>query len=157
MKTVVALLRKKRLVNTLFVVYLLLVLRLTVFRPAFWPLRLFQGSIGGEPWSYYPVYIQQRHWNALWRDFLWNYPGNIVGFLPLGGWLVWRNRRCPLWKTAAVGLALSVTIEVSQYVFSVGIASVSDLMTNTLGAWLGGWLMKNAQLNAKRRAEWPPL
>ncbi|MCD7822218.1 MAG: VanZ family protein [Clostridiales bacterium] len=153
MKTAAIFLRKKRLVNALFAVYLLLVLRLTVFRPDFWPLHLFQGSVGAEPWSYYPAYIQQGRWNALLRDFLWNYPGNIIGFLPLGGWMVWRDCRCPLWKAAAVGLALSVTIEASQYVFSVGITSVSDLMTNTLGAWLGGWMMKESQWDARRRAE----
>ncbi|MCD7838139.1 MAG: VanZ family protein [Clostridiales bacterium] len=157
MKTVVLFLRKKRLINALFLVYLLLVLRLTVFRPGFWPLHLFQDGLVGEPWVYYRFFVQQGRWNVLFRDFLWNYPGNIIGFLPLGGWLVWRDRRCPLWKAAGVGLVLSLTIEGSQYVFGVGSASVSDLMTNTLGAWLGGWLMKTAQWDARRRTEWPPL
>ncbi len=145
MKTVVALLRKKRLVNALFAVYLLLVLRLTVFRPGFWPLHLFQGGYIGEPWNYYPFYIQRGFWRVLLRDFLWNYPGNIIGFLPLGGWLVWRKENCPLWKAAGAALALSAAIELSQYVLGVGTTSVSDLMTNTLGAWLGGWLMKAFQ------------
>ncbi len=157
MRNIVLFLRKKRLVNALFVVYLLLVLRLTVFRPGFWPLHLFRGWTASEPWNYYLSFIQQGRWDLLWMDFLWNYPGNIVGFLPLGGWLVWRDRCCPLWKAAGVGLVLSLFIETSQCVFGVGTVSVSDLMTNTLGAWLGGWVIKNAQLDAKRRLEWPPL
>lgn len=72
--------------------------------------------------------------------------GNVALFVPLGVMLMIVIRR---WS-GVVGLAalLSLSIEVSQYVFSLGRTDVTDLICNVAGAALGAWI-------ASWFARWP--
>lgn len=62
---------------------------------------------------------------------------NVVLFLPLGFFLplLWKGYRS-VWRTAAVGAAVSALIETMQ-IFSFRATDINDVITNTLGAVLG--------------------
>lgn len=99
-----------------------------------WPLPAipwFQASVNLVPWV-----LPENRWEWVMLG------GNIALFLPLGlllplGWRGWRVRR-----VALVGLVVSLAIELLQ--FALGGAGrafdAQDLLLNTLGTGLGGWL-----------------
>lgn len=61
--------------------------------------------------------------------------GNVAFFLPLGMLLAVIFRK--VWPAVVVSAALSLAIEVAQYVFSLGRTDVTDLICNTVGALAG--------------------
>lgn len=78
--------------------------------------------------------------------FLWITEGvrpyieNILLFMPLGFMLpcIWKKYEV-LWKTALSGIAFSLIIELSQ-MFNIRVTDIDDLLTNTLGAFIG-WVI----------------
>ena len=78
--------------------------------------------------------------------FLWITEGvrpyieNILLFMPLGFMLpcIWKKYEV-LWKTALSGIAFSLIIELSQ-MFNNRVTDIDDLLTNTLGAFIG-WVI----------------
>jgi VanZ family protein len=98
--------------------------------------------------------VHQPFLEPFWREYRprWSYAEdcliNILGFLPLGFifcayWTSVRPIRNPALITTAVGLAVSLTIEVLQSYIPVRDSGTTDLITNTLGTFLGvrlyGW------------------
>lgn len=89
----------------------------------------------------------------VWYGPITNTLGNLALFVPVGflAVLLWRTftrsdpsrpawrRRGVLWAALA-GAALSLGIEVAQFVFARGYTDVDDLLFNILGAALGGWV-----------------
>lgn len=67
------------------------------------------------------------------------YLGNTAFFIPFGVlvYMLLIDAARPLLTTLCVGFAVSLTIEVSQYLFALGYSDVDDLFMNTLGAFLG--------------------
>ncbi len=65
---------------------------------------------------------------------------NVILFLPMGFFLpiLWKDFSS-LWKTVLVGFLTSLTIELLQ-IFTYRATDVNDLMTNTLGAFVGYFL-----------------
>jgi glycopeptide antibiotics resistance protein len=77
-------------------------------------------------------------WTSGWQEFLVNFIGNIVAFMPMGlipPWIL--GRRTKLWNVALFGLSLSSAIEGGQYLSGRRVADVDDLILNTLGSLLG--------------------
>jgi VanZ family protein len=79
----------------------------------------------------------------------WRYAGdlaiNILGFVPLGillcrCWRRSRGRKESVVYTILAGAALSLTIEVLQFYVPRRNSGMTDIITNSLGAWLGAWL-----------------
>jgi len=67
---------------------------------------------------------------------------NVLGFVPLGFvWMIYfsqvRPLNHPVAITVALGLFISLTIEVSQVFFPTRSSGVTDLITNTAGTTLG--------------------
>lgn len=75
-----------------------------------------------------------------WFAPLFGYVGNLGFFIPFGILvyvLVHEAVARPIVTTVLAGLATSLTIEVAQYVFSLGYSDIDDVLMNTLGAFLG--------------------
>lgn len=91
-------------------------------------------------------YQDHSHWAAVeWIPFshyqrAFDVVANIVLFVPFGLALAWRGARHDVRRATLAGLALSLAVEFSQVYTHNRIATVTDLMTNTTGAWLGAWL-----------------
>ncbi|MFJ5625269.1 VanZ family protein [Peribacillus loiseleuriae] len=77
--------------------------------------------------------------NLQWRAVFWNSNvetlANILIFIPIG-WMLYLLLR-GFWWTMFAGLALVLPIELSQYVFRLGITDVVDVMTNMTGILVG--------------------
>ena len=82
--------------------------------------------------------------------------GNIALFMPLGACLVVmgqnsRHVRFGRGGTILLAMALSLGIEITQYVFSLGFSDVDDLVFNTLGASLGAFLVSRSSAKVQLR------
>lgn len=64
--------------------------------------------------------------------------GNILIFVPIGYLVsVLTPNRHKGWMAFAIGLAISLTIEIVQLSFVIRVFDVDDLILNSFGAWLG--------------------
>ena len=77
-------------------------------------------------------------WTSPWQEFVINFIGNIVAFMPMGliPPLV-LGRRAKLWHVTLFGFSLSLAIEGGQYLSGRRVTDVDDLILNTLGTLLG--------------------
>jgi glycopeptide antibiotics resistance protein len=77
-------------------------------------------------------------WAAGWKEFVVNFIGNIVAFLPMGliPTLI-LGRWIKLWHVVLFGLSLSLAIEGGQYLSGRRVTDVDDLILNTVGTLLG--------------------
>ena len=67
-----------------------------------------------------------------------NILGNILIFVPIGFLVsVLTPHRHKGWLALAIGLAISLTIEIVQLSFVIRVFDVDDLILNSSGAWLG--------------------
>ena len=118
----------------LFVVYLAIVLRITVFRSDFsFQNFLSGGSINLKLLTGYAELVMGGHW---WM-FCYLFFGNIIWFVPLGMYLEMIGRTKRLWQAALIGFLFSLCIETLQYLFGTGYSELDDLLLNTLGVWVG--------------------
>ena len=92
--------------------------------------------------------LHQRLLNPFWNEFkpsasYWDdILVNIVGFIPLGFffcayWSSARPIKRPALTTVALGLAVSLTIEILQSYLPTRNSGTTDLITNTFGTFLG--------------------
>lgn len=117
-------------------VYIVVLLRITVFRQNFLQQPLFTaGVINFFPLSEYIKIFRNREYTA----FLVLFFGNIAWFIPFGFFLPYLTGRFKAPAAAAAGFVLSFLIEFGQYAFGTGISELDDLLLNTAGTLLG-WL-----------------
>jgi VanZ family protein len=92
--------------------------------------------------------LHQQFLEPFWKEFQpsWSYSKdilvNIVGFIPLGFffcayWSSVRPIKHPRLTIVVLGLAVSLTIEVLQSYLPTRDSGTTDLITNTLGTFLG--------------------
>ncbi|NEU29215.1 VanZ family protein [bacterium LRH843] len=64
--------------------------------------------------------------------------GNVIMFIPFGFLLpsIYERMRKPL-TIVAIGCCFSISIEISQFLFTQRVSDVDDLILNTLGTWVG--------------------
>lgn len=74
--------------------------------------------------------------SAPWYEITYLLIGNIAWFVPIGFLLPYATRIRP-WLAIPCGAGLSLVIEASQYLFSVGCTDIDDLIFNTLGTAIG--------------------
>lgn len=123
----------KRLVICFTTVWLVALLRLTVFRPGCFSHGLFSGRVEWEAFAYYWKLIRYQHW--LYFSYL--FVGNLVCFMPAG--ILIRLCCGRFWQAVLAGFALSLLIETAQFVLGSGLSELDDLILNTCGAMLGFW------------------
>jgi glycopeptide antibiotics resistance protein len=81
-------------------------------------------------------------WTMGGRDFVVNFLGNIVAFVPIGMIpRVARPRRAGVGTAAQFSLGLSLLIEGIQYATGRRFADVDDLILNTFGGVLGHYTL----------------
>lgn len=123
----------------LFLLYITVVLRITVFRSSFTLQNLCQnGRLILTLFEGYIDLIRRGDWFA----FTYLFVGNIVWFVPFGMYLQYMGISKKLVRTAFYGFLFSLLIETLQYVFGTGFSELDDLVLNTLGAWLGGGVVR---------------
>lgn len=122
--------RERRRFAPVFLCYLAVLFRITVFRSGFGTHPAFGGSVNAALFTGYSAMLAAGRW----RSFVYLFFGNILWFVPFGFFL---RRRCRLSRTVALGFLLSLCIESLQFVFATGVSEPDDLILNTAGALLG--------------------
>lgn len=138
---------KKKIMIIVFIIYIAVLLKITIFRSGFGTYELMQnGKINAIPIINLIKVLKN---NPLF--FIYIFVGNIIWFIPLGFFL----RKLTKLKTIYIvmlGVLLSLIIEMSQYVFGVGESELDDLILNTIGTWLGVAVGKlTGRLNPKSK------
>lgn len=125
----------KPAIITVFCVYLIILLRITVFRAGFSTADLFQN--GRLIFDFFAGYLEMLRSNMFY-DFIYLFVGNIIWFVPLGFLLPCLNNRfSSISRVLLFGFLLSLLIEFFQFAFGTGISEVDDMILNTLGALIG--------------------
>lgn len=131
--------------TTIFVVYIICLLKITVVRNGIRYETLFSGTLNLLPFKNLAALYQ----NAGLFKFIYLFGGNIVWFIPFGFLLPFISKKPNHSRIVMYGFALSLAIELAQFGFGTGISEVDDLILNTLGASIGYllhrvWLKKFA-------------
>ncbi|MBA1434868.1 VanZ family protein, partial [Bombilactobacillus bombi] len=123
-----------------FVIYLMLLFFLTVFRHGYFP------------WDFH-FYWQRPLSEVNWRplvetfkltsgtsllDFFYNFGGNIAWFIPWGFMYPHlKAHKAGFWLTVLSGMLVSLLIESLQFLLFTGVSDIDDVIFNTCGAMLG--------------------
>lgn len=123
--------RKRFFLAALFAAYLVVLLRITVFRDGWYSHGLCTGTLVWIPFQKIFGFLRNGHA----RLFCYLFFGNIVWFVPFGAYL--RLRGCSAGKTILLTAALSALIETLQFVFGCGWTETEDVILNTAGGAIG--------------------
>jgi len=138
--------KKKTIFLFLLVANMLIVLRLTIFRPFTYVerqlnLRLFTGLTD--------IYNNVGVW-----QFLRLVLGNIGWFVPFGFMLTALLKKKVFVIVITLGFAFSFTIEMLQFIFRKGVAELDDLILNVLGVVIGYYMYGLLSNSSKLRLRW---
>lgn len=136
--------RKKKILETGFCIYIFIILLITVLRPWSGSIRFMDGTVNLSFFKEYKGMIRRNFWM-----FVYLFGGNIGWFVPIGFYKVFFEKRSAL-RTVSGGFFLSLFIEIMQYVLGRGISELDDLILNTFGVFLG-WLLGKAVLGILER------
>ena len=119
-----------------FVLYLLILFRITVFRGGWYSNEFVRGEIDWIPFQRVFDYL----FDGDWFSFVYLFFGNILWFVPFGLYLGYKGQG--IWKVALWTFFLSLSIESLQFVLSSGISEIEDLILNTFGGVAGSLLYR---------------
>lgn len=121
---------KRMIIISFLAVYLLILLRITVFRSNSYPIEMSVNL------SLFTDLVATYYENGIWM-VLYLVVGNIVWFVPFGFLvpLIWQKLKS--YVVIPLGFCLSLIIEVSQLVSGKGMFEIDDLVLNILGAAIG--------------------
>ncbi len=140
---------KKNITNLLFIlflIYMAVVLRITVFRNGFSLSNLCRnGNVNLTFFKGYMIFVRSKNWYR----FIYLFVGNIVWFIPFGMYLQYTKKFKNILTVTLCGMLFSLCIETMQYVFGTGITELDDLILNTFGAWIGAVGVKLYQKSIK--------
>lgn len=125
------------IISILFVIYIVVLLRITVFRSGIDWGNLFSGRVNYSFLVGYAPLIRSQSWFRIFYLFV----GNIVWFVPMGLYLE-KYFNMKWFEILAAGFGFSLFIEVMQFVLGTGVSELDDLVLNTLGAVIGGGIGK---------------
>ncbi len=122
----------KPLLKTLFVLYLLALLWLVLFKTSL------------DIPSVFAVHIQKINL-VPFAGITQDYRGmidNIVVFIPLGLLVAANFTHVRFRHKLAAIAALSIAVEVVQFVFAIGVTDITDVITNVTGGYIGLYVYK---------------
>ena len=111
-------------------------------------IALFQFPSTNPQANWVPFRTMINDWRQGGQEFVVNFVGNVVAFVPIGllPTLI-RIRRTTVRQMALLSLSISLTIEVGQYISGRRVPDVDDLILNTVGGVVGAlasrWLLKS--------------
>ena len=121
----------KKVIYILAALWLVILLRLTLFRDGCFSHGLFSGRVEWDAFAYYLRLARVGRWHY----FCYLFFGNLLWFTPVG--LFTRIQGGRLWKAVFFGFLLSLFVETGQFVLGSGISELDDLILNSCGALLG--------------------
>lgn len=137
---------RKKVWRFLFFLYLLLVIKLFIFKYPYSELKLIMDNWeravileGLDTANFIPFKTIQMYIHYAYKlNSFENLVGNVVVFLPFGYFLPYMGYRKENWFTVLCqAFFFSMAIELFQLFSAFGAFDVDDLMLNTLGAVLG--------------------
>ena len=94
---------------------------------------------------------------GVWWHLFYNVIGNCIWFVPLGMLLpaIYRSYRKHMGRVVFIGLVVSTTIEILQFVFCTGVTDIDDVIFNTIGTAIGYilWILFDITRNVFKRKE----
>lgn len=124
---------KKKIFIIIFIIYILFLFKITVFRSNFGLFHLFaHGKIYCVP----AVNLIDAYKNCTIHTFIYLLVGNIVWFIPFG-FLLPAITKLSNAKIVILAACTSFIIEFMQYAFGTGISEIDDFILNVLGAVIG--------------------
>lgn len=109
-------------------------LRLLIDRPSY------KSAVSLIPFSVFKDYLHDLSQGpAMFFATLLNFFGNLLVFVPIGFFPALLFRKATWKRSATIGLALALFIEVVQY-FIMRNTAVDDIILNTIGAVCGYWV-----------------
>jgi glycopeptide antibiotics resistance protein len=125
----VEIMNRRVILAIVLVAYIVFLLDIALFR--------FPATTRPNP-NWVPFHMMVNDWQQGGWEFVINFVGNLVAFLPMGFLppLI-RVRRTTIWHAALFSLAISFAIEAGQYVSGRRVPDVDDLILNTAGGVLG--------------------
>ena len=140
---------KHEIASIFFVFYLLALYQITAFRLVGLGLAR-RTRVNDEPL----VLIWDWTVKGVWWHLFYNVVGNCIWFIPLGVMLpaIYREFRKKPLLVIFVGMAVSSSIEILQYILCTGVTDIDDVLFNTIGTAMGYWvwLFLEKQRNKKR-------
>lgn len=88
-----------------------------------------------------------------WPYYTWyfnNVAGNIILFMPMGFLLKALNTTKSIVQIVMMGALVSISIELLQFTFRVGVCDIDDVLLNTLGTFCGVLLLKSVESELER-------
>jgi len=62
---------------------------------------------------------------------------NVIVFIPLGLLFAINGKQTSFWRKLGVISAISLAVEILQFIFGIGISDITDFITNTVGGLIG--------------------
>ncbi len=137
---------KKRLLLIIFLVYLGLLLRITVFRSSFRLGYLLQN--GKINFTFLEEYIRLLR-QGRWFTFFYLFVGNVIWFVPFGVFCYGIGKKQEIGRILFWGFLFSLGIESMQFLWGTGVSELDDLVLNTLGVWIGAMGMHFRKIRKK--------
>lgn len=127
--------RNQRLTEWLFIIYLLVLVWIIVFKMEFLigDINDMQ-NVNLDPYSA-PARINGE---VVYEEIIFN----ILAFLPFGMYLEILFRKWNIYQNILVFLLVSLSFEVVQYIFSIGASDITDVINNVFGGIIGMILFK---------------
>jgi glycopeptide antibiotics resistance protein len=114
----------------LFAIYALVVIGVILFKFPF----SYQEDGSGRVLNLIPLAGSYRKDGVLRVDELIE---NVLIFVPLGLYLSMVKRAWSFWRRSSVIVGVTVAFEIIQYIFAIGRADITDVLTNAIGGMLG--------------------
>ncbi|WII35272.1 VanZ family protein [Paenibacillus thiaminolyticus] len=123
--------KRNTLTIALFVVYMLLLVGIILFKLPFYSEKI---SNGIRVINLIPF---QGSFDDSGAIVFWEIRGNILIFIPFGIYISMLKRKLSFAKMFVAIISLSLAFEVIQFIFAMGITDITDIINNTLGGVIG--------------------